>query len=262
MGKILTGLISVTFRQLQALEIIQLAKQAGLDGIEWAGDVHVPHGDLDQAQRVAQLTRDAGLSLTGYGSYYRVGHSESVGLSFQSVLETALALGVPSVRVWAGNLSSAQADFSYRNWVVEECRRIARLAQDQELTVVAEYHDGTLMDTAASAVALLEEVNHPHFKSLWQQADPYIGDTNFNNLVAISPWLTNIHVNNLDPVTRQQHPLSEAMDQWKKYLRHSIGLAGERYALLEFVDRDSPEAFLCSANTLKEWLKELHSESG
>jgi hypothetical protein len=41
-----TGLVSITFRQLSPPAIIDLVRQAGLEGIEWGGDVHVPHGDL------------------------------------------------------------------------------------------------------------------------------------------------------------------------------------------------------------------------
>ena len=46
-----TGLVSVTFRKLEPAEIVDLVKQAGLQGIEWGGDIHVPHGDIQRAKR-------------------------------------------------------------------------------------------------------------------------------------------------------------------------------------------------------------------
>ena len=91
-----TGLTSITFRQLDRGEIIDLVAKAGLDGIEWGGDIHVPHGDLDAAVSAARCTRDAGLEVSSYGSYYRTGVSEQEGLSFESVLETAKAMCLPS----------------------------------------------------------------------------------------------------------------------------------------------------------------------
>ncbi len=39
------GLVSVTYRALPPAEIIALTAAAGLKGIEWAGDVHVPPND-------------------------------------------------------------------------------------------------------------------------------------------------------------------------------------------------------------------------
>ena len=40
------GLCSVTFRALDVPAVVRLAAEAGLERIEWAGDVHVPPGDL------------------------------------------------------------------------------------------------------------------------------------------------------------------------------------------------------------------------
>src|SRR5690242_18609852 len=99
-----SGLVSVTFRQLPPQQIVELAAQGGLAAIEWGGDVHVPHGELQTARRVLERTRQAGLQVAAYGSYYRVGVSPAQGLAFESVLETALALQAPTIRVWAGQL--------------------------------------------------------------------------------------------------------------------------------------------------------------
>ena len=66
------GICSITFRRKNPDEIVRLAEQAGLDAIEWGGDVHVPAGDTAVARRVGQITLDAGLSVSSYGSYERV----------------------------------------------------------------------------------------------------------------------------------------------------------------------------------------------
>ena len=48
------GLCSVTFRQLRVDQIIDLAAESGIAGIEWGADVHVPVGELDTAGDVAR----------------------------------------------------------------------------------------------------------------------------------------------------------------------------------------------------------------
>ncbi|MGA0333516.1 MAG: hypothetical protein ACO3N7_00525 [Kiritimatiellia bacterium] len=56
-----SGLVSITFRKISASQLIEEVVKAGQQGIEWGGDVHVPHGDTRKAEQVARWTRDAGL---------------------------------------------------------------------------------------------------------------------------------------------------------------------------------------------------------
>jgi len=56
-----SGLVSVTFRKLTPAHIIQLVVDAGLEGVEWGGDVHAPPGDARLAQEIARMTVDAGV---------------------------------------------------------------------------------------------------------------------------------------------------------------------------------------------------------
>jgi len=44
------GLVTVTFRQLSPEQIANAAKKAGLQVLEWGGDVHVPAGDTMRAR--------------------------------------------------------------------------------------------------------------------------------------------------------------------------------------------------------------------
>lgn len=67
------GLVSITYRKLTPAEIIPLVRDAGLSCIEWGSDVHVPQTDLENARRVGEMTREAGLTVSSYGSYYRLG---------------------------------------------------------------------------------------------------------------------------------------------------------------------------------------------
>ena len=91
-----TGLTSITFRQLTAEEVIDLAKQAGLDGIEWGGDIHARPDNLERAKELGNLTRAAGLEVLSYGSYYFVGK----GSDFEPISQTAEALGCSIIRIW------------------------------------------------------------------------------------------------------------------------------------------------------------------
>ena len=63
-----TGVVSVTFRGLAPQAIADLTVRAGLDAIEWGGDVHVPPSGPANAAAVGALTRGCGLTVASYGS--------------------------------------------------------------------------------------------------------------------------------------------------------------------------------------------------
>ena len=78
------GLVSVTFKHRPCEDVIHYAHKAHLKSIEWHGQNHVPHGDLETARLIGQSTRAAGLAVAAYGSYYVLGQSEDMGLSFDT----------------------------------------------------------------------------------------------------------------------------------------------------------------------------------
>jgi 3-dehydroshikimate dehydratase len=255
------GLVSITFRKLSARTIIDLVTRADLASIEWGGDVHVPHGEIRLAREVAQMTQEAGLLVAAYGSYYRVGVSEADGVAFERVLESAITLGAPTVRVWAGNRGSAEADENYRAAVIGDARRIAVLAHATGITVSFEYHRNTLTDTNASAHRLLEEVGHPNVRAYWQPPVAMSSAECLKGLEAISDYLSNAHVFEWAATTAtaaaDRRPLAEGAGVWRQYLERIAATDRDHFALLEFVRADAPEQFLADACTLNAWLAEL-----
>jgi sugar phosphate isomerase/epimerase len=235
--------------------------RTNLIGIEWGGDVHVPHGEIALARDVARMTRDAGLLVAAYGSYYRVGVSEADGLAFERVLESAMALGAPTVRVWAGNRGSADADASYRAAVTEDARRIAVLAHAAGITVSFEYHRNTLTDTNVSARRLLEEVGHPNVRTYWQPPVAMSPAECLAGLAAVSGYLSNAHVFQWEAAAltdaADRRPLAEGVAVWRQYLERIAATDRDHFAMIEFVREDAPEQFLADARVLSAWLAEL-----
>lgn len=245
------GLVSVTFRKLAPKEVVDLVGQAGLAGIEWGGDVHVPHGDLARTREVKAMTLGAGLEVAAYGSYYCAGHPDIV--SFDATLASAVELGAPTIRVWAGKLGSADAAEEYRAAVVSDSRRIVQMAAGTGITVSFEFHRKTLTDTPESAVRLLREVAHPNIRSYWQ---PPLNDSvalNLAGLETVHPWLSNVHAYHYAGGNRML--LSEGSAAWAEYLPRIASTGGGiHYVMLEFVKEDSPQNFLLDAATLRRWI--------
>ena len=240
--KLLPGLVSVTFRKLTPAEIVDLCVKAGVAGIEWGGDVHVPHGDLKTAREVTQRTSDAGLKVASYGSYYRCEGD------FAPVLDTALTLDTPVIRVWAGTKASADASEAYREEVAAQTREAVRLCKEAGVSLAFEYHDNTLTDTFESAKALLEAApgaltyfQPPSGLTLAQCADA---------LTFFAPRVPRLHVFSWRGSERM--PLKEGEAVWKKLF--PLATHAE-WALLEFVVDNQPQQFIEDAATLRAWLE-------
>lgn len=249
------GLVSITFRQLSPVAIIDLVTQAGLRGIEWGGDVHVPHGDGATARAVRQQTVDAGLQVAAYGSYYRVSHEETG--PFEAVLESAVALGAPTIRVWAGRQGTDSADDAYWQAVIADSRQIADLAATEGIRIAYEFHGNTLTDTNESARTLLERVAHANVRAYWQPPRYSAVDDNLTGIDMVAPWLDNVHVFQWHRISGERESLSVGTTDWQHYLAKIKQLAGDRFALLEFVQDDEPAAFLHDAQTLQRWLDSI-----
>lgn len=239
------GLVSATFRSLPPEKVISLAVQAGLRYIEWAGDVHVPPNDLENARTVGEQTRRAGLSVCSYGSYYRLCEEQD----FLPVLSAAKALGAPNIRIWAGGKSPSEADDSYFAQAVQELGTVCDLAAATRLSISLEYHRWTLSQTPEGVLRLLSEVNRPNLFTYWQPNPELTADENEAELRAVSQHLSALHVFHWR-TDNTRLPLMDSEEPWLRYLR----TAGKNCPLLlEFVMGDMPEQFLADADTLKAW---------
>ncbi len=239
--------------------IVELCSKAGLQGVEWGGDVHCPHGDVPAARRAASLCRDAGLEVCSYGSYYKLGASENAGLPFAKVLESALALEAPRIRVWAGVKGSAGTDAAGREAVAEDLRRVVAMAGAEGVAISLEYHVETLTDDPKSSLALLASA--PGALCQWQPIQGLSPEAKTASLKALAgPRLANLHVFEwgYDSSTRKifKNPLSDGAELWREWLAMAASEENPncRWALLEFVRDDAREQLLADAATLLEIL--------
>jgi 3-dehydroshikimate dehydratase len=251
---IFSGLCSLTLAESSPAEIVALCVESQLTHIEWWGKAHVPAGDLGRAREVGDLTRAAGLKIATYGSYYRVGESESQGLSFDDVRQTAVALQAPAIRVWAGTHGSDTCSQQQRAAVIADTMRIADLCAGAGVDLVFEYHGGSLTDCNESAVAFAAAVQHPSVFFGWQPPVGISTDGGVEGLRAILPGLATIHVFNWlkgpDGQTVRR-PLGEAVAEWREYFDTAAADGRDHVALLEFVKDNSVEQFLADAKVLR-----------
>ncbi|WP_314427004.1 TIM barrel protein [uncultured Microbacterium sp.] len=263
MTRIRPGLCSVTFRSLDAEEVIGLAAEAQLEVIEWGGDVHVPAGDIERAAQVATDTSDAGLISCSYGSYFRAGADESL----TPVLDSAEALGVDRVRIWAGRLGSGEASEEHWAGIVARLRDAAEEADARAIGLALEFHSGTLADTAPATLRLLGQVDHPALSTYWQ---PTVGASVESVLAeyrALAAHTSAAHVFSWWPA-QERLPLRARDALWTRFFAEAMGASGGsasatpgeaapprvRDALLEFLPGDDPRLLTTEAAALRAYL--------
>jgi len=247
-----TGMVSVTFRRFDIAGIVDAAMRAGLDGIEWGGDVHVPHGNINAARHAAAMCADAGLRCFSYGSYYRAGKSPDG----DDVIRTALALGAPNIRIWAGTKGSAETSPAERKAIVSDIAKFAAEAKRAGLTVSFEWHGGTLTDDPTSAMRLLDELGNPPNVFLYWQPNQFQSlDYNLQALRLSSQSLLHVHVFNWEG--SKKYPLRNDRGVWRQYLDviRASSIPGSQHGLfLEFSPDDTVDTFLDDADYLKSLL--------
>lgn len=250
------GVCSVTFRHLEPDAIIGLAVEAGVDGIEWGGDVHAPPGDPARAATIRRRCSDAGLACPSYGSYLFATQADRADID--GAVETALALGVSTVRIWCPfgtNPASPPAD---KGLVVDGVAGVAEALLAEGLAPALEFHPGTLTETATSTLALLDAAGVPDLTTYWQPApgaEPAVARAEYD---LVADAVSNLHVFwwRAGAVRR---PLADGLDLWVGVLGQAASVAGpDRWAHLEFVAGDDPGQFLADAATLTRWLGENH----
>lgn len=263
MTKIRPGLCSVTFRSLDAEEVIGLAVEAQLEVIEWGADVHVPAGDIERAAQVATETSDAGMISCSYGSYFRAGADESL----TPILDSAEALGVDRVRIWAGRLGSTDASDEHWAEIVARLRDAAAEADARSIGLALEFHSGTLADTAPTTLRLIAEVDHPSLSTYWQPTVGASVETVLAEYRSLAAHTTAAHVFSWWPA-QERLPLRARDALWTRFFSEAMGASagsasqvpgeasapGVRDALLEFVPNDDPAMLRTEAAALRAYL--------
>ncbi len=240
------GFTTVTFRKKSVEEIIDIAKKAAINCIEWGGDVHVPPDNEENAKRVRALCDAAGIKSVSYGSYYRVGFNDMA--AFERVCKTADILGARIVRVWLGLKASAETSEEEFLALCDEVSRMADIAQKYSVTIGFEFHHVTFNDCGENTVRLINKVNIPNVKTYWQ---PFSDGTDDKNLSKVLDYVVTVHVFNWDD-KGQRFLMSEGTEKWRKFVSRIKAAHDDCNFILEFVKDDEDDNFIKDIDCIKQ----------
>lgn len=258
--RVLPGLCSITFRALDADEVIALAVRAGAEAVEWGSDVHAPADDPVAAAALGRRSVDAGLTVVSYGTYLGAGaRHRSSGAEWERTFEAARALGSPMVRVWTELGVTPGASAADRDRVWAQTTAIADAAAEHGLMVALEFHPGTLTETAASANALLDAIDRPNLRTHWQPNPVHTPLESLAEIRAVAPRLAHVHAFTWGPGgIDDRRSLADGADLWPDALAVTQAAPSLpdawRAVLCEYVKDDDSEQFVADVAVLRRWL--------
>lgn len=241
------GMTSLTLGGFTPAQVVAIAKEAGIQGIEWGvSEGHMTLGDAQRADEIRKLSRESGIEIFSLGAYCHMEDREEC----DQVLETALLLGAPVIRIWAGTKSPCKCEESYKDLVAKNSFYMAERAAEHGIKLGFEYHPGTLTETAEDALDLIKRVNHPSAALYWQPAGDLSVEKNVRDRNLVLPMgVGNIHVQNYTAGTGYGL-LSEIKERLEAYFGD---IRQEDYrVMIEFVKDGSVENLKADAATLRE----------
>ncbi|MCQ2462429.1 MAG: sugar phosphate isomerase/epimerase [Clostridia bacterium] len=194
------GFTSTSFRQIKSVsKIVSIARAAGADCIEWGGDIHVK--SLADARRVRALCDDAGINISSYGSYYRVGSGSEC--EWRKICEIAAAMGCGSVRVWLGDKDSEKTSAAEYEMLTADAKKICDEAKKYSLTVCPECHDKTYNNNTDAFLKIARDIDRDNFKTYFQSRYRRL-DCDLDRIERTIPFIESVHISYSEQ-TREQN---------------------------------------------------------
>jgi hypothetical protein len=158
----------VSYRNAAPRTVIELAKGAGLRGIEWSADTHAPHGDVKRAEELMMATLRAGLTMPSYGSFYRLGRTDCRPRRFPSGAGDSLPACRPPPSA-SGHPSKA----AYRAWrVAGEGRKIAGSGGEARNHICLEPHERSAVSGYGPSPKAARLATTPFSRSVGRRCPP------------------------------------------------------------------------------------------
>lgn len=240
------GMTSLTLRNETVANVVRYAKEAGIAGIEWGvSDGHMPLCDAERAKEIRELSEKNGIEIFSLGAYCHMEDKEEC----DQALETAVLLGAPIIRIWAGKKSPADCDEAYKKQIVDNTIYMAKKAAQHNIVLGFEYHPWTLTETCDDALWLIESVNQENVGLYWQPPYTLTPEENMRDRARVLPvCVGNIHIQNYNPTDGYQL-LSGMEDALKLYFGDMKDM--DYRVMIEFVKDGSVENLMADAATLR-----------
>jgi hydroxypyruvate isomerase len=162
---------------------------------------------------------------------------------FRQNIPLAAKAGVPNVITFSGNRDGISNEQGAKNTVIG-LNRVKKIAEDNNVVICLELlnskkdHKGYMCDNSAWGVAVMQEVNSPHVKLLYDIYHMQLmeGDL-INTIQANIQWFGHFHTGGVPG----RHELDDTQEvQWDGVMRGIVASGFQGYVAHEFVPTKDP----------------------
>jgi sugar phosphate isomerase/epimerase len=258
--------------------------QAGYEGVEWRVALTPPHRqheapsfwgnnlctftpDLESAQRAAQISQNASLSIVNLGTYLGPPDIEAV----EAGMRFAQRAGSPSLRVnparfkgdYHGAFESSLKFFS----------QVEILARRYNLKALVEIHQGLIIPSASLTHRLVSHFDPAYIGVIYDPGNMVLEgfETYLMGLQLLGPYLALVHLKNAAFIRPESKPflwqprwmpLDDGVVNIKQVLKDLVTIGYDGWLSIEDFSqaRGSHEALIYNLNVVKNLLTEVRSE--
>lgn len=181
-------------------QIADNAVRMGYSGVELRlldGKVIDPTKDADKVRQATALFRSRGLEVCAFDTSCLFNISDPLQRTkniedLKLWIALAQELHVPILRIFGGAGMGEDSELQNK-WVVDALRQVAAEAEEADVFVALETHDG--FASAYRVAKVLAAINSPAITALWDSHHPYRkGETAEEVWQQIGPHVTHVHV--------------------------------------------------------------------
>jgi len=227
--------------------VIDLVCENGLEILEW-NEVHIPAGNIKEAERVRRRAGEKGLRTISYAAKFSV--LTEAAESFSRVLKTADALGTDMVCLNTGlALSSIDAQEASRQ-LVQRVQELSDMAKKAGMKLCFFYRCDAFFDDYLRVVSLMEEINRDNVFLNWQPKLTSSLIFNIFELKMLLRFVQHVYIYYKDSASRNSL-IIEGRDEWQQYMK----VLKEKEERAIMFRGCSQESFAEDCALLREWLK-------
>ncbi len=227
------GLCSVTFRKKSAEEVVEIAKKAGIDYIEWGGDIHVK--TTEEARIVKSICDNEGIKISSYGSYFNSAEYDEA--QWTEICEIASIMGASSVRIWLGKKDSEETGDVEYNTLLENTKKMCDIAKKYSLLVCPECHDNTFNNNTDAFLRIQRDLQADNFRTYFQSRYCRM-EYDLDRIDRTFDFIENVHVSYRD-LKKEQKFKQKDKYYIDKLLAKLESKGFDGIVMVEFVDFDS-----------------------
>jgi len=249
-----TALCTIAFKEKPVEEVLDLAVEHGLDGVEiWGKEPHM--GERFDSARVEALRRaieQRGLDVSACGSYVKP-LTDDYDEACQAALDTTEALGANTCRIWSGGGASKDVTDDVYRATVDALKPFCAQAAERDIILAFEFHDNSITDNARGTVQLIRDVGAPNLKCYYQPSRREGADDPYEAAEIVGPYVVNAHCQNYDLETGSRTRVADGFVDYHRVAGILARHGFDGYLEIEFLDEDEKlEALAKDAAFLKE----------